>query len=58
MMAARSLAALGQDTDALTRAGESLSAAAHWSHSQPDAEERAEMAALVRQFFPTAAPGS
>lgn len=60
---ARSLNALGQDAEALNYAGESLRAAAQWSHPQPDAGERVEMANLVRQFFPTAAipptaPGS
>lgn len=51
---ARALAALGKDAEALTRAGDALRATNEWSHPQPDAQDRADMTARVKQFFPRA----
>ena len=51
---ARALAAVKRDSDAVARAGDALRASAEWSHPQPDANDREEMAARIKSYFPTA----
>lgn len=51
---ARALEAMARHPEAMARAGEALKASAEWSKPQPDAQDRAEIEARIKSFFPEA----